>query len=58
MDERELKDLIMGKQADGRISCKIACDIADNAGISRHEIGRILDELKIKVHSCQLGCFK
>jgi hypothetical protein len=55
--EQELKDLIMEKQSNGRISCKVACDIADQTGTARREIGRILDDLKIKIHSCQLGCF-
>ncbi|MBI5251585.1 MAG: hypothetical protein HY912_19005 [Desulfomonile tiedjei] len=57
MDERELKDLIMKKQSSGKISCKVACEIADQTGTPRREIGRMIDELSIKIHSCQLGCF-
>ncbi len=57
MDERELKDMIMEKQSSGRISCKVACEIADQTGTPRRDIGRILDDLHIKIHSCQLGCF-
>jgi len=57
MDELELKNLIKEKEVDGRISCKVACELADRTGTPRREIGRILDEMKIKIHSCQLGCF-
>jgi len=57
MEDSQLRDLIMEKQSNGRMSCKTACDIADQAGISRRKIGRLLDDMKIKIHSCQLGCF-
>jgi hypothetical protein len=58
MDDKELKELIMKSQHDNRISCKAACDIADRSGASRKRIGELIDELKVKIHSCQLGCFK
>jgi hypothetical protein len=58
MDDMELKELIMKSQKDQRISCKTACDIADKSGASRRKIGELLDELKVKIHSCQLGCFE
>ena len=37
MDDNELKELIMKSQEDNRISCKAACDIADQTGASRGE---------------------
>jgi hypothetical protein len=58
MDDTELKELIMKSQKDQRISCKAALDIADKTGASRRKIGELLNELKVKIHSCQLGCFK
>ncbi len=58
MDEKAIKELIMKRQSNSRISCKAACDIADESGVSRSLIGRLLNEMKIKIHSCQLGCFK
>ncbi|MFH1117595.1 MAG: hypothetical protein V1792_27060 [Pseudomonadota bacterium] len=57
MEDSQLHDLIMEKQSDGRMSCKSACDIADRAGVPRGKMGKLLDEMKIKIHSCQLGCF-
>lgn len=57
MEDAELKELIMEKQSDHRISCKSACDIAEQTGVPPRRIGQLLDELKIKIHSCQLGCF-
>jgi hypothetical protein len=58
MDDKEIKALIMKKQSGNRISCEAACEIAEQIGASKIEIGRLLDEMKIKIHSCQLGCFK
>jgi hypothetical protein len=58
MDDEQLKELIMKRQSDGRISCPAAMAIAKETGVPGARIGQLLDELKIKIHSCQLGCFK
>jgi hypothetical protein len=57
VDEEQIKRIIMEKQSDHRISCKVACEIAEQAGVPPRRIGRLLDEMKIKIHACQLGCF-
>lgn len=57
LDDSEIKKLIMMKQSNSRISCKAAMEIADETGAQKSKIGRLLDEMKIKIHSCQLGCF-
>jgi len=57
MDEEQIKRIIMERQSDQRISCKTACEIAEQTGTSARKIGRLLDEMKIKIHACQLGCF-
>lgn len=58
MDEKDLRDLILTKQVDGTISCSAALHIAEKAGTSSQKIGRLLNEMNIKVKACQLGCFK
>jgi hypothetical protein len=58
MEDDTIRQLIMEKQRDNRIACKTAVEIADATGIPRRKIGEILDEMKIKIHSCQLGCFE
>ena len=57
MDEKEIRELIQKKQVDGSISCKVALHIAEEAGTSAMKIGRLLNEMEIKIKSCQLGCF-
>jgi len=58
MNESELKKLIMRRQVDGKISCKVAFDIAEESGASKRDVGELLNELQIKIRACQLGCFK
>jgi hypothetical protein len=58
LDDKEVRELIMKRQSNSRIACATAFKIAEETGRSRREIGEILNELKIKIHSCQLGCFE
>jgi hypothetical protein len=58
MDEKEVKELILRKQVNGTISCTAAFQIAKEAGASTGTIGRLLNEMEIKIRACQLGCFK
>lgn len=41
----------------GTINCKSALAIAKALKVPSTEVGRIADSLKIKISSCQLGCF-
>lgn len=58
MEEKDLRAVILARQKDNRIPCKVALKIAEEAGVSPHKVGELLNELEIKIHSCQLGCFK
>jgi LAO/AO transport system kinase len=40
-----------------RIACASAFALAEKMEISKAEMGRVLDELEIKIERCQLGCF-
>ncbi len=42
---------------DKRIPCRVARKIAGQTGLTYHEIGRLADELDIKITDCELGCF-
>ncbi|MBN1935343.1 MAG: hypothetical protein JW934_11795 [Anaerolineae bacterium] len=48
----------MGEAAvDGRVACAKLWQVAEQFGLSRHEIGNAADTLELKVKPCQLGCF-
>ncbi len=42
----------------GRIACLQALKIAKETGMPPKRIGLLLNKLKIKIVSCQLGCFR
>ncbi len=51
------KELIKERSKDGKITCAQAHEIAHEVGLPLREIGRLLDEMGIKVIECQLGLF-
>jgi hypothetical protein len=52
-----IKNAINEKTKDGRITCSDALAIAKNLNVSPGEVGKLLNEMKIKIKGCQLGCF-
>ncbi len=57
MNAEEISKKIAPRVKDGKISCKKALEFAEKEKISTSALGEALNELKIKVVSCQLGCF-
>jgi len=57
MSEEKAKELIAGTAKDNKLPCAQAFRIAEETGVSKSRIGEILNEMEIKVASCQLGCF-
>jgi len=53
----EIKERIKAAAPEGRIACAAAFRLADELGLSRRRMGELLNELKIKIAQCQLGCF-
>jgi hypothetical protein len=58
MDRKRLEEAIKKKAKDGRLPCAVCFKIAEDFGISKREMGKILNEMKIKISQCQLGCFE
>jgi hypothetical protein len=58
MEEKDVRAVILARQKDNKIPCRTALQIAEETGVSPHKVGELLNELEIKIHSCQLGCFK
>jgi len=57
MTSDELKDKIRAAAPEGKIACAAAFKLAEDLKISRQEMGDLLNELRIKIIQCQLGCF-
>ncbi len=57
MSPEEIKARIKTAAPEGKITCPAAMSLAKELGISRKEMGELLNELRIKIIQCQLGCF-
>jgi hypothetical protein len=57
MTEEELKTRILAAAPERKMPCAMAFRLSEELGISRKELGNLLNELKIKIIQCQLGCF-
>ena len=57
MEKTELTAKIKAAAPEGKIPCPAAFKLAEELGLSRHELGDLLNQLHIKIIQCQLGCF-
>jgi hypothetical protein len=57
MTDDDVKIKIKAAAPEGKIPCATAFRLAEELGISRKELGNFLNELRIKIIQCQLGCF-
>jgi len=55
--DETLIEAIRDASPDNQISCTKAREISERFGIPLSEIGRLANELKIKIIACELGCF-
>lgn len=58
MDRDKLEKVILEKAKAGKLPCAACFKIAEEFGISNKEMGKILNEMKVKISQCQLGCFE
>lgn len=58
MERAKVIEEIKKRAKDNRIPCRSCFEIAAQLGVEKRELGRLLDELGIKVIECQLGLFK
>ena len=57
IDNEELEQELRSRARDSRITCAEMFAIAEKLSLSRKEVGDAATQLRIKIHSCQLGCF-
>ena len=58
VDRKNLKETILKKAKDGKLPCAMCFKIAEDFKISKREMGKILNEIKVRISQCQLGCFE
>jgi LAO/AO transport system kinase len=55
--DEKIKELLINKSNNGKISCFSARKIAEELNVPSKDVGRIANELRIKITNCELGCF-
>ncbi len=58
MDRKKLEEVIKEKAKEGKLSCAVCFKIADDFGIQKKDLTKVLNEMKIRISQCQLGCFE
>jgi hypothetical protein len=58
MDRKKIEEAIKKEAKDGKLPCAVCFKIADNLGIPKKELTKVLNEMKVKISQCQLGCFE
>jgi len=57
MEKESLIEKIKSESKSGKISCRQALKLASEMDVSPKQLGDLLNEIGIKVATCQLGCF-
>ncbi len=57
INEDLLKEKIKNSLVEGKLPCAVAHQISKETNIGLKEIGRLADEMGIKINKCQLGIF-
>jgi len=58
MEKEEIYQEIQKRSQEGRIACRQCFEIARECDVSLKIIGEVCTEKNVKIHACQLGCFK
>jgi hypothetical protein len=54
----KLEDAVKAAGKDGHITCPFGWKLANDNGVSRLDVGAMIDKLGLRVTDCQLGCFR
>lgn len=57
MKDEEIIAKLKEATREGKIACAMAQKIAIDNKISMKKVGDLLNQMKIKISQCQLGCF-
>jgi hypothetical protein len=53
----KIQEAVKNAAVSGRLSCEKAHELGTKLNVPLQEIGRVCNELNIRIKDCQLGCF-
>lgn len=53
----ELRDAVRAKAVDDKVTCPVLRKLAEDTGVPYKVAGAAADEVGVRVHNCDLGCF-
>ncbi len=53
----ELEEKVKASLLEGKLPCSVAFKIARELKVSPGEVGETTNKMKIRISTCQLGCF-
>jgi hypothetical protein len=56
--DKDLRRAVRQAADDGRAACRDLLAVAEELGVPPARVGQVCNEMKIKIHACQLGCFR
>lgn len=56
-DSDQIIQKLLEVATDGKITCTEARRLAEELQVDPSEIGKLCDEVKVKIMGCELGCF-
>lgn len=57
MDLEQIKREVEQAAHDRRLDCHDARALAEKLGVDYALVGKACNELEVKIHACELGCF-
>ena len=58
MEEAALREEIRRLATDGKVACKSLLDLAHRTLTPPLTLGKLCNDMNIRIRGCQLGCFK
>jgi len=55
--DEKIKERIKEVSKEGKISCTAAHKVASELNVPVRKIGKLINELNLKIVACELGCF-
>jgi len=56
-EEERIVERIKEVSKEGKISCRAAHKVAGELNVSVRRVGKLINQLKLKIVACELGCF-